>query len=323
MAVGKQLKERRNKLNLSIEEAERETKIRKKYLRALEEDNYEEIPGLVYAKAFLKTYSSFLGLDQEEIIEEFERWRHLEDVDADLEGSRRSKRRRRSSQEKSFLGSFFSSFLSFSPRTLLILFVLLLIAGGVGYNFVIMNGGSPDNGIENEQAVLEEEISEEEAEEQIEEEATEEDEELALEELDMYDEIEDQAEETDSDFENEETIEEEDDMEADITEEEDIQPQETTAEDQEVTDEEDATVEEVEETTFNLTITETSWVRIIVDGNNVFEGTLDSGTEQEYQPEENLNIRTGNAGGVEIVINEEDIGALGETGEVIEREFEF
>lgn len=304
MAVGKQLKEKRKELNLSIEEVEKETKIRKKYLRALEEDNYEEIPGLVYAKAFLKTYSSFLGLNQEEIIEEFERWRHLEDVDAELEGSKSkvSRRRRRKNKNNGFL----SSFLSFSPRTLLILFILVLVAGGVGYNFVIMNGSSPENEIENEENVIVEEDTEEE-----EEERDEDTEDLALEELDMYDDFTDQTEESEYEME----------IENGVTEDE---QEETIQEDtQEDPDEEEEVEPEIPENLFILNTIETSWVRIIVDGENVFEGTLDPGEEQEYQPDETLNIRTGNAGGVEIEIGGEFIGTLGESGEIVETEYEF
>lgn len=70
--LGKKLKEARENKGLSLREVEEATKIRKKYLQALENEKFEEIPGRTYAKGFLKNYSSFLGLDTKELIGEFE-----------------------------------------------------------------------------------------------------------------------------------------------------------------------------------------------------------------------------------------------------------
>lgn len=56
---------------LTLEQAEEETKIRVKYLDALEKENFEILPGKVYAKAFLRTYAKFLDLDSEAIISQY------------------------------------------------------------------------------------------------------------------------------------------------------------------------------------------------------------------------------------------------------------
>ncbi|MDD4169111.1 MAG: DUF4115 domain-containing protein [Desulfotomaculaceae bacterium] len=69
MEIGQRLKEVREKKGIALEDAERETKIRRKYLQALEEEQFQVLPGSVYAKAFLKTYASFLGLDASEILD--------------------------------------------------------------------------------------------------------------------------------------------------------------------------------------------------------------------------------------------------------------
>jgi cytoskeletal protein RodZ len=69
--IGNSLKEAREARNLSLEEVEEETKIRRKYLQALENEQYDVLPGQVYAKAFLKNYARFLGLDVEEVMESF------------------------------------------------------------------------------------------------------------------------------------------------------------------------------------------------------------------------------------------------------------
>lgn len=70
--LGDKLKEARENLGLSLREVEEATKIRKKYLQALENEEFDVIPGKTYAKGFLKIYAKFLNLDYKEILEEFE-----------------------------------------------------------------------------------------------------------------------------------------------------------------------------------------------------------------------------------------------------------
>jgi len=68
--VGRVLERARKDRGLSLEEAERATKIRKRYLVGLEDDDYTVLPDAVYAQGFLKTYANFLGLDGAELSRE-------------------------------------------------------------------------------------------------------------------------------------------------------------------------------------------------------------------------------------------------------------
>ena len=61
--IGRVLERARKDRGLSLEEAERATKIRKRYLVGLEHDDDTVLPDAVYARGFLKTYANFLGLD--------------------------------------------------------------------------------------------------------------------------------------------------------------------------------------------------------------------------------------------------------------------
>jgi hypothetical protein len=61
--MGEVLRDARLQLGASIEQAAGETKVRKKYLVALEEDDYAELPPAIYAKGFLHIYAEFLGID--------------------------------------------------------------------------------------------------------------------------------------------------------------------------------------------------------------------------------------------------------------------
>ncbi|MCL2766377.1 MAG: DUF4115 domain-containing protein [Peptococcaceae bacterium] len=63
MEIGAKLKEARLAKGLTLENVEAETKIRRKYITALEEERFDLLPGKVYAKAFLKTYVRFLGIE--------------------------------------------------------------------------------------------------------------------------------------------------------------------------------------------------------------------------------------------------------------------
>ncbi|MCH7541278.1 helix-turn-helix domain-containing protein [Patescibacteria group bacterium] len=70
--VGEILVEARKKKNLTLEQVEKETRIRKKVLRRLEEGDWSELSP-TYAKGLLKNYASYLGLDEKRIIAFFRR----------------------------------------------------------------------------------------------------------------------------------------------------------------------------------------------------------------------------------------------------------
>ncbi len=58
---------------IDINEVEVRTKIRAKYLRAIENEEWDLLPGEVYVKSFLRTYGDFLGLDTRQLLDDFKR----------------------------------------------------------------------------------------------------------------------------------------------------------------------------------------------------------------------------------------------------------
>jgi cytoskeleton protein RodZ len=58
---------------IDMSEVEARTKIRAKYLRAIENEEWDLLPGPVYVKSFLRTYGDFLGLDSRALIDEYKR----------------------------------------------------------------------------------------------------------------------------------------------------------------------------------------------------------------------------------------------------------
>lgn len=71
--VGTMLKEARVSKGITLAEVEKQTKIRLKFLEAIEADEYRLLPSPVYAKGFVKNYSSYLGLDTAVIMAFFRR----------------------------------------------------------------------------------------------------------------------------------------------------------------------------------------------------------------------------------------------------------
>ena len=69
--IGAALKEERERQGLSLEDLEDRTKIRIRYLRALENEDWDIIPGPAYVRAFLRTYAEALGLDPEELVDDY------------------------------------------------------------------------------------------------------------------------------------------------------------------------------------------------------------------------------------------------------------
>jgi cytoskeleton protein RodZ len=67
--VGKALREARRRRKLDLSDVAEATKIRARFLRALEEEEWGQLPGDAYARAFIRTYASHLGLDGEEMAE--------------------------------------------------------------------------------------------------------------------------------------------------------------------------------------------------------------------------------------------------------------
>jgi len=128
--IGDQLRETRMRNRIDITEVEAATKIRAKYLRALENEEWELLPGPTFVKTFLRTYADYLGLDARNLVEEY-RSRYERPAPQELApfgaslGGRRSRPRR----------------LVFAPWMAMLVGVLLLI----GALYLLGTwGGEPD-----------------------------------------------------------------------------------------------------------------------------------------------------------------------------------
>jgi cytoskeletal protein RodZ len=69
--IGSSLREARTRQGFDFTEMEFRTKVRAKYLRALEAEQFEQLPGHTYIKGFLRTYAESLGLDGQLYVDEY------------------------------------------------------------------------------------------------------------------------------------------------------------------------------------------------------------------------------------------------------------
>src|SRR5215213_5524654 len=119
--IGSTLREARMRQRIDIADMEVRTKIRAKYLRALENEEWDLLPGPTYVKSFLRTYAEALGLDPKLLVEEY-KLRHDPLETGDLQPIRPPSprdRRRRSEPPRGL------------PRWAVIGVVLLLILGAL------------------------------------------------------------------------------------------------------------------------------------------------------------------------------------------------
>jgi len=128
--LGERLKAYRKRNRLTLEQAEEETKIRLKYLAALEKGDYSQLPEDVYTIGFLSKYADFLGAPKDELILLYRQERRT----AGDMGSFSPKIKLE--EKKIYL----------SPRTIILGLVILFVAALLGYIFYsVRNFTSPPN----------------------------------------------------------------------------------------------------------------------------------------------------------------------------------
>lgn len=78
-SVGKIIEDRRKELGLTIDDCAKKTRISKKFLEAIESDNYDAFPGEVYYLGFLRNYAQLLSLDANKLIHDYHKQKKIEE----------------------------------------------------------------------------------------------------------------------------------------------------------------------------------------------------------------------------------------------------
>src|SRR6266566_1486581 len=93
--IGSSLRAARMRQELELSQAEHDTRIRAKYLRALEDERFDVLPGPAYTKGFLRTYADYLGLDAQPFVDEYNTRFAPEEEEPEPPPQLRIRRRRR------------------------------------------------------------------------------------------------------------------------------------------------------------------------------------------------------------------------------------
>lgn len=220
---------------ISLEAAEESTKIRRKYLEAMENDNFDVLPGKVYVKGFIKNYATFLGLNGNSMVSAYEEM--VPAVPAEKEDERQAEKLTRIEKP--------------SGRGILKIAAGLVLAGLAFYIYMPSLMGTAK-----------------------------------------------------------------DKMVPDRTE------NKTTT--QEKATEEKAQNKQTARQGVNMVLNVTdnrSWMYVEVDGKPEFTGFLVSGQMKEFKGNEKIVIKLGNAGVVQVEVNGQKMGVLGNLGQVVTKEF--
>lgn len=135
--IGVTLREARMRAGIDIAEVESRTKIRAKYLRALENEEWSLLPGTTFVKSFLRTYAEMLGLDAKLLVEEYKFRHEPYEVAQGGQGAAQRGRRGRRGQQRG--GGAFGP----QKRTSLLPILLLVVVVG-GAIFAVFQLGKSE-----------------------------------------------------------------------------------------------------------------------------------------------------------------------------------
>ncbi len=273
--IGETLRKERENQKLSVQDVEKETSIRALYIEAIEQGEYDKLPGEVYAKGFIKNYANFLNLDGEALVKqfiieisptivEFENKNAEAEISNEVVVENKSKITAMSSAMKKVRASRTVELentpaeeedneSAFIPRKYLIAVVAVVafLAGGLLLNF---------NGNEEPPVI-------------------------------------------------------------------DYQPQQGAqppAPAQEIFKNptpEPQPVPVASGVDLQATFSADCWTRVVVDGILAYEGMINAGQVFNWNGNENIYVRLGNAGAAQFVMNGQNIGAIGQEGAVVDRVF--
>lgn len=127
LTLGERMKKIRNERRLSLAEISKSTKIQSKYLEYLEEGEYMKLPADVYVKGFIKSYATFMGLDDIGLIKQYQREKGIH-----------KNIKKISDDDKNNIPIKFSSFI-ITPKIIIISAIILVAVAILAYLYKEVN----------------------------------------------------------------------------------------------------------------------------------------------------------------------------------------
>ncbi|MDZ7672383.1 MAG: DUF4115 domain-containing protein [Halanaerobiales bacterium] len=304
MSVGTRLKKARKSLGLTIEDIQDKSKIKKSYLKAMENDNFEKLPGNVYTKVYIRGYAKIVGLDPQEILAEYTN-KNGKNSDEEVKGKDKKVKKKNKKKNKKKKEN-----LTKSDKLLrsIIGIILILILVLLSYNMFFRSDQNQNNtAISNQNSeVVEQESS--------------------------------SNSNVDSNSNNEE---ENNQTEVEETENKNVVVKDSKNENisEEVTTKTESEVENnnqqennsegqqpiIKDNTkeFKIIATDKSWLQVTIDDDLKFQGFIDEDETMTHNGEETVTLKIGNGVAVQVEINGEVLGPFGKRGEVIIKQFDL
>ena len=328
MNIGNELKKARKEKGLSIDELQKKTKIRKKYLIALENNKFSEIKGEVYVKSFIKGYARAIGINPDPFIYEYDQYIVNKKFDTNNKNDVKN--------NKSFY-----KYKNFKKIIIILLVIIgLLTTGFLVYKNFISNA---EKKIENNTTKVEYSLNEninfnengtdnmniiEKNEFNINSDKITTENSLELEKNKINFDNSKKSNKTNDEKDNINMSEKPQEK---ITENKNIEKNNNSRDDNNV--EKNGNNEEVnkqEEITIMIAASETSWLRVTLKDNDdnesiLYEGIMNKNEEEEitFNVDSSLKFRIGNGTGIYILNKDKRFGPWGERGEVLEKEIYF
>lgn len=258
--LGNTLREERERQKLSIDDIEQGTSIRALYIEAIENGEYDKLPGEVYTRGFIKNYANFLGLDGDEFAKQFKNELHgtpntpVEEIPAEIpvEKSKPVKPAEPPKAEKKsskVVGNIQGENRGSSGLLIVAAVVIIAALAGAAWSFLSSDGGEVVNNNPPAQT----------------------------------------------------------------------QPQPETP--TPVANANPAPTAPIDGVKIEAKFNDRCWTLVTVDGAVVLEGVVESGENLTWEGKDNINLRLGNAGAVELTENGKNLGVQGNIGDVVDKTF--
>jgi len=287
MSVGTRLKKARKKLGLSIDDIRDKSKIKKNYLVAIENDNYENLPGEVYTKVYIRGYAKIVGLDPQTILSEYENEKKKNNNEINEDNINNESNKKRKDEKSTKADKILKGIIG----VILILIIVLL-----SYNiFFRPDQNQNDTAINNQNTeVVEQETSNN---------------------INDSEEQTNLNQEENSDSENNNVNNEEN---ANIL-------NENTNQNEEENNDNEQSQSIIKDTSkeFKIIANDKSWLQVTIDDDLKYQGFINEDEVMTHNGEETVTLKIGNGIAVQVEINGEVLGPFGKRGEVIIKQFDL
>ena len=280
--IGQKLRNQRELLGFSLDEVERSTRVRQHYLRALEAGDLQGLPSPVQGRGMLNNYASFLGLDPDPLL-----LRYADGLQAQLAAKQATRPRPQVDRparpvRPNPLSRLLSS--DFLIGGILVLLLVAFIVWGVIRINSLRSAPTPSVTVPSvAEALLETPSGTEESLLTVSPSPT------PLETL--------------------------------VNAPPPVDVEATNPEGGEITPEGTLPIEGGGAINLSISVIQRAWMRVSVDGEIEFEGRVIPGSAYQFSGQERIELLTGNGAALQIFFNQNDLGVLGDYGEVIFRVF--